>query len=622
MYVLFTVLASLLFLPVLAQHFFPYLIPDALYIVRIIGNAVKMSRYQRKKPFYTLLEYFLDQVKKKPDKPFIVFEGRTYTYLDADRESNRVARALQARARLEEGDTVALFMGNEPSYVFMWLALGKLGCTAALLNYNIRSKSLMHCFSCCDARALVLSQELKDAVKEILPALREQNVKVLVLAEQSDTEGIESFQDKINQASDDPLSTALRSNITAKSAAVYIYTSGTTGRRSLPKAAMISQERVWVASVILSNAGVTSQDVIYVNLPLYHASGLFIGVTCAIERGITIVLRRKFSASQFWDDCRRHNVTVIQYIGEIMRYLCNTPKKDNDRDHKVRLAVGNGIRADVWKEFLHRFGDIKIRELYAATEGNIGFMNMSGKPGSVGRMIYLHKKLFPYALIKYDAEKQEPVRNSEGLCLEVSKGETGLLVAKISSRSPFNGYARNPQQTKEKQLQDVFQKGDLYYNTGDLMRIDEDNFFYFQDRVGDTFRWKGENVATTEVAEILLMVDYIEEATVYGVKVAGFEGRTGMAAIKIKEGKQFDPVDAFSHVVNYLPEYALPRFIRIQNSLDVTSTYKQIKMKLVDEGFNPVTIEDPLYFLNGQKKSYVPMTAEIYSAIESGDIKL
>ncbi|KAL4660738.1 very long-chain acyl-CoA synthetase-like [Arapaima gigas] len=620
MYVLYSLLASLLLLvPVLAQLFFPHFVPDALYVARIIRNCIRLSRYRKKQPFYTLVDYFGDKVKKHPHKAFIIFEGRTYTYLDADRESNRVARALQEHARLQQGDTVAVFMGNEPSYVFLWLGLAKLGCAAALLNYNIRSKCLLHCFSCCEARVLVLTRELKDTVEEILPKLREQKVKVFVLTEQCDTVGMESLQDKINQASDEPLSSALRSNVKTKSPAVYIYTSGTTGKMSLPKAALITQERVWVASLILYNAGVTSEDVFYVNLPLYHGSGLFIGLLSSIERGITIVLRRKFSASQFWDDCRKYNVTVIQYIGETMRYLCNSPKKANDQDHKVRLAIGNGIRSDVWTEFLHRFGKVQIRELYASTEGNIGFLNVIGKPGSVGRMIYFHKKLFPYALIKYDAENQEPVRNSEGLCIEASKGEAGLLVAKITALTPFNGYFRNPRDTEKKQLQDVFQKGDLYFNTGDLLRVDEDNFLYFQDRIGDTFRWKGENVATTEVSDILIMVDYIEEANVYGVKVPG---KIGMAAITLKEGKQFDAVDAFSHVVQYLPAYARPRFIRVQSSLDVTGTYKQVKVKLVKEGFNPAAIQDPLYFLDERRKSYVPLTTEIYSSIESGDIKL
>nr|XP_029503311.1 very long-chain acyl-CoA synthetase-like [Oncorhynchus nerka] len=204
--------------------------------------------------------------------------------------------------------------------------------------------------------------------------------------------------------------------------------------------------------------------------------------------GSTVVLRRKFSASNFWDDCRKHKVTVIQYIGEIMRYLCNSPKKDNDRHHKVRLALGNGLRADTWSEFLRRFGDIRVCECYGATEGNVGFINYIGKVGAIGKEHFLHKANFSYVLIQYDTEREEPVKDSRGFCIKVPKGETGLLVAKITAQAPFSGYANNQQQTDRKKLRDVFVKGDLYFNSGDLLRIDHEGFVYFMDRIGDTFR--------------------------------------------------------------------------------------------------------------------------------------
>ncbi|KAJ8340397.1 hypothetical protein SKAU_G00350300 [Synaphobranchus kaupii] len=469
------------------------------------------------------------------------------------------------------------------------------------------------------AKVLIAAAELKDAVEEVLPALREQNISVFILSEECNTVGIETLTDKINHASDEPLLPDLRSNVTMDSPGVYIYTSGTTG---LPKAAPVPQYRIWAASFFLASSGVTSKDVIYVNLPLYHSSGLLIGLTGAIERGITVVLKRKFSTSDFWEDCRKHNVTVMQYIGEIMRYLCNTPKTNNDQNHKVRLAVGNGIRSDVWREFVNRFGSINIKELYAATEGNMSIVNYVGKIGAVGRVNFYHKKVFPYALIKYDIERDEPVRDSRGLCVEVPKGETGLFVSKVTNLAPFIGYANNHQQTEKKRLRDVFQKGDLYFNSGDLLRIDQDNFIYFQDRVGDTFRWKGENVATTEVSDVLTMMDFIKEANVYGVHVPGHEGRIGMAAVMLREGTQFDCSSMCSHVVNYLPSYARPRFVRIQNSLRITGTFKQIKVKLVQEGFSPTLIQDPLYFLDQGQMRYILMTQDIYNSIVSGNIKL
>ncbi|XP_049580583.1 long-chain fatty acid transport protein 2 [Syngnathus scovelli] len=598
---------------------FPYWLDDCVYILRSLLLAIRLIKYKRSKPFYGVLDGFLAAVRRHPDKTFLHFEGECFSYGEVDRRSNRLARVLKQEARLREGDAVALFLGNEPNLVWTWLGLAKLGCPVALLNFNIRSKSLLHCFSCCGAKVLVTSAELQEAVEEVLPALRERGVNVYFLSKTFKLQGVNFLADKISKASDQPMPKDLRANVTVRSTAIYIYTSGTTG---LPKAAIITHERMWAASFLQSLCGVTRNDVFYINLPLYHSSGFLIGLGGCIERGISVVLKRKFSASQFWDDCREHNVTVIQYIGETMRYLCNTPKKDNEKDHKVRIALGNGVRADVWSEFLKRFGDIKVKELYAATEGNIGFINYTSKVGAVGRMNFFHRLIFPYLLIKFDIEKEEPIRNAQGLCVEAATGETGLLVGKVTQRSPFVGYAGNEQQTEKKRLRDVLKKGDLYFNTGDLLRFDKDNFVYFQDRVGDTFRWKGENVATSEVADVLTLAPCILEANVYGVKVNGNEGRAGMAAITLKEGEDFDCADTYRQAVNYLPVYACPRFIRVQPSLEMTGTFKLKKVKLVEEGFNPALISDPLYYFNAAKKTFAPMTTEVYSAITRGLIKL
>ncbi|XP_072550624.1 long-chain fatty acid transport protein 2-like [Salminus brasiliensis] len=619
MAVFYTLLVGLALLPLLFYTKFPYFIQDIVYLLKGIRIMIRMKKFKSSVPCYTVLDCFLDNVKKHPKKTFILFEEQSYSYEDADRLSNKVARAVQQHCGVKEGDTVALFMGNEPFFVWTWLGLSKLGCTVSFLNYNIRSKSLLHCFSCCKAKVLIAGTDLREAVEEVLPALKEQEVCVLLLADRCDTNGIVCLNEKINTVSDEPLPISLRSKVTIKSHALYIYTSGTTG---LPKAAVISHERVWLASYLQSMAGVSSDDIIYIYLPLYHSAGFLMGLTGAIERGITVVLRRKFSASQFWKDCRKHNVTVIQYIGEIMRYLCNTPKADSDRVHNVRLALGNGIRADTWTDFLERFGDMCICECYGATEGNIGFVNYIGKIGAIGRVNALMKRASPFALIKYDTEKEEPVRDSRGFCVEVSTGETGLLVVKITKVTPFSGYANNQQQTDKKKLRNVFVEGDMYFNSGDLLKIDQEGFVYFQDRIGDTFRWKGENVATTEVADVLVMLDFIEEANVYGVKVPGHEGRIGMAAVKLMEGQSFDSSATFLQVESLLPTYARPRFIRIQGAMDVTGTYKQRKIKLAEEGFNPKTIQDPLYFLDDKKKTYIPMAEEIFNSISDGRLRL
>nr|XP_033964030.1 LOW QUALITY PROTEIN: very long-chain acyl-CoA synthetase-like [Pseudochaenichthys georgianus] len=619
MYLISVILASIFIIPFAIKTLSPYLWLDILYLKDLLRILVTFVSRRRRRPFFFVLDRFLEQTAAHPDKSFIVFENEHFSYSYTDRRSNKTANALLSQPGYKAGDTVALFMGNEPAFMFTWLALAKLGSPVALLNHNIRTKSLLHCFNCCKATVLIAASELKAAVEDVLPTLTEQGVTVLLMTKHCDTPGIESFSDKVDEASDSPLPRSLRSHITFKSPAVYIYTSGTTG---LPKAAVVNQNRLLTALAVLASNGVTSSDVIYLNLPLYHTAGFILGFIGSIETGSTIILKRKFSASQFWDDCRKHSVTVVQYIGEVMRYLCSTPKRENDKDHKVKLAIGNGIRAEVWKEFLNRFGNIEVREFYASTEGNVGFVNYVGKIGAIGRVNFFHQKLFPFTLIKYDTERDEPIRDDNGLCVEAPKGETGLLVSKITDIAPFVGYAQNEEQTERKKLRNVLKKGDLYFNSGDLMRIDNDNFIYFQDRVGDTFRWKGENVATNEVSDILTISDGLKEANVYGVQVPGHEGRIGMAAVTMKEGAQFDGSRIFNHVVSYLPLYARPRFIRIQNAVEVTGTFKQMKVKLVEESFDPGRIQDPLYILDNEEKSYIPLTAQVYSSIISGNIKL
>ncbi|XP_037623203.1 very long-chain acyl-CoA synthetase-like isoform X1 [Sebastes umbrosus] len=608
------VFAAVIFLVLLYRH--PHFFQDVQHVRLKLDIKRRVAKYMQTN--YSILDRFVDVVKLQPHKPFILFEGETFTYQDADELSNKAARVFLQTGLVKEGDTVALFLRNEPMFVWLWFGLMKIGCSAALLNYNIRSKSLLHCFNCSGAKTLVAAEELQDAVEEVLPSLLDQQVTVFTLADRCKTPDVESFKDKMSQASSAPLSKDLRSHLTLQSPAAYIYTSGTTG---LPKAAVISHTKLWNISLVMTIAGMNSKDVLYISLPLYHTAA-FLGLHAAVDKGITVALRSTFSVSQFWDDCRKYNVTVIQYIGETMRYLCNTPKKLNDRSHKVRLALGNGIRADVWRDFLSRFGNVQIREFYGATEGNFVLLNYIGKIGAIGRASFLLKRFYPYAVIKYDIDKGTPVRDSSGFCIEAAKGEPGLLVSEISMGAPFFGYVRDLQQTEKKRLHDVLKKGDLYFNTGDLLSIDEDNFFYFQDRVGDTFRWKGENVATNEVADVISLVDCIKEANVYGVKVPGQEGRAGMAAVTLSEGQRFDSAGVFKHVENSLPTYARPRFMRIQSSLDVTGTFKHMKVKLVEEGFNPNQITDPLYFLDERDKNYIPLTVDTFNSITSGKIKI
>ncbi|XP_068954134.1 long-chain fatty acid transport protein 2 [Petaurus breviceps papuanus] len=616
---IYTAVAGLLLLPLLVNFCCPYFFQDTNYFMKVAGMAQRVRNYSRRRPVHTILSAFLERARQTPNKPFLLFQDETLSYAQVDRRSNQVARVLHDRLGLRQGDCVALFLGNEPAYVWLWLGIAKLGCALACLNYNIRSKSLVHCFQCSGAKVLLSSHDLQAAVEEVLPSLKKDDVSVYYLSRTSTTEGVDSFLDKLDETSDEPIPESWRSNVSFATPALYIYTSGTTG---LPKAAVITHRRLWYATGLVHATNVTSEDVIYICLPLYHSAALLIGLHGCISKGATIALRTKFSASQFWDDCRKYKVTIIQYIGELLRYLCNMPEKPNDRDHRVRMALGNGLRGDVWREFIRRFGDIHIYEFYASTEGNIGFLNYPRKIGAVGRQNLLQKKAVSYELIKYDVEKDEPVRDGNGYCIKVPKGEAGLLICKITELTPFNGYAGGKSQTEKKKLRDVFKKGDIYFNSGDLLLIDHENFIYFHDRIGDTFRWKGENVATTEVADIMGLVNFVQEVNVYGVPVPGHEGRIGMASIRVKENHEFDGKKLYKHIADYLPSYARPRFIRLQDTIEVTGTFKHRKVMLVEEGFNPAVIKDTLYFLDDTEKMYIPMTEDIYNSINNQSLKL
>ncbi|XP_052597425.1 long-chain fatty acid transport protein 6 [Peromyscus californicus insignis] len=609
--------AGLLFLHFVQKLLFPYFWDDLWFLLKVVRYGIQMEIYKLRGELVTVLDKFLSHARRQPQKAFIIYEGDVYTYEDVDKTSNRVAHAFLNHSSLKRGDVVALLMSNEPDFIHVWFGLAKLGCVVAFLNSNIRCNSLLHCICTCEPTAVVVGGDLLGSIEEILPSLP-RHITVWGMKD-SVPQGVVSLQGKLSLASDEPVPTSHHVTSSLKSTCLYIFTSGTTG---LPKAAVISHLQVLKGSLGLWAFGCTADDIIYLTLPLYHSSGALLGIGGCIELGATCVLKKKFSASQFWNDCKKYNVTVFQYIGELCRYLCKQPQREGEKDHQVRLAVGNGMRSDVWRQFLDRFGNIKMCEFYGATEGNICFMNHTGKIGSVGRTNFFYKLIFAFELIKYDFQKDEPVRNEQGWCHRVRKGEPGLLISHVNTKNPFFGYAGSYRHTKSKLLFDVFKKGDVYFNTGDLMVLDHENFLYFWDRIGDTFRWKGENVATTEVADVIGRLDFIQEANVYGVPVPGYEGKAGMISIILKPSKSLDLDKMYDQVVTSLPPYACPRFLRIQDKMETTGTFKLQKIQLVEEGFHPLKISDPLYFMDTLKKSYVPLTKEIYNQIMLEELKL
>ncbi|HEX2485345.1 MAG TPA: AMP-binding protein, partial [Myxococcota bacterium] len=412
---------------------------------------------------------------------------------------------------------------------------------------------------------------------------------------------------------------SLRSALCAGDDLFYIYTSGTTG---LPKAARFSHMRFYVTGATGAFAvGLKRTDVHYCALPLYHSAGGVMQAGAALLTGATLALRRRFSASAFWDDVREFDATHFQYIGEFCRYLLNQPPRRNDKDHRIRAIIGNGLRADVWAPFQERFAIPRIVEFYGATEGNAPIMNFENKVGSVGR--YPFKAISNARLVRYDVEADAPVRDARGLCVECKPGEVGELLGRMPERADdargrFEGYT-SKEATDRKVMRDVFKPGDAWFRSGDLLRQDAQGFFYFVDRIGDTYRWKGENVSTQEVAEALAAYPGLAMVNVYGARVEGHDGRAGMAALQLAPGESFEGERFFAHVDGALPRYAAPLFVRLLADVEMTGTFKLRKVTLQEEGFDPARVSDPLYFRDDAARAYVPLTRALAAAIASGE---
>ncbi|KAL0963263.1 hypothetical protein UPYG_G00351870 [Umbra pygmaea] len=611
-----TVVAGLFTLLVFQRMSYPFFWKDLIYYLKFlkVGKALK-SRIQ--KGIITYLDCFVYQAKKTPDKPFIVFERQTLTYQDVDKRSNQFANVFRTEGGLKSGNHVALLMSNEPDFICVWFGLSKLGCEVAFLNFNTKSKSLLHCFESCGAKSVIVGADLVRSLGELLPTLKEKAIEVWVTDVSCPYEGVNTLLDKLEQVSGLPLPDYPRPELMSNF--LFIFTSGTTG---LPKAARVGHLKAVMCMAFLQLCGGRPDDNIYITLPLYHMTASLLGIGGCIQLGATCVLKKKFSAHQFWKDCVKYNVTVFQYVGELCRYLVNQPVVPEEKAHNVRIAAGSGLRPDVWREFARRFGKINIREAYGLTEASVGFVNYTNEIGPIGRASYFNKLNMSFDFLSVDPQTYEPIRTVSGRCVRANKGESGLLVCSVSAMNPFLGYAGNERQSERKLLRDVFKEGDVYFNTGDLMSQDQRDFVYFRDRIGDTFRWKGENVATTEVSEILGNLDFLMEVNVYGVSVPGYEGRAGMAAVVLKPEQTLDGKKLYSHLDQSLPAYSWPWFLRIQTSIEVTETFKQQKRKLVQEGFSPEVVRDPLYLLDRSQRDYVPLTPSLHGDIISGKIRL
>ena len=548
------------------------------------------------------------------DSPALLSDRECLTYRALAERSAKYARWAIARG-IAKGDVVGLLMPNRPEYMAMWLGITRVGGVVALLNPNLTRSALAHSINTAAPRHLVVEAKLLDRVSALGQDLAGAPE---IWVHGAGHEEFARIDADLARYSGGALRDGECRPVTIDDRALYIYTSGTTG---LPKAANVSHARVmqwshWFAGLMDAQPG----DRIYNCLPMYHSVGGVLATGAVLVSGGSVVIRETFSARQFWTDIVAWDCTLFQYIGELCRYLLQTEPHPHEQVHRIRLCCGNGLRLDVWNGFKERFRIPHILEFYAATEGNVSLVNVEGRPGAVGRIPRFLAHRFPAALVKYDAEAEAPVRDSRGFCVRCAPHEVGEAIGRISSDrsnvgSRFDGYT-NDEASQEKLLRDVFEPGDVWFRTGDLMRQDEHGYFYFVDRLGDTFRWKGENVATSEVAATICGFPGIKEAAVYGVTIPGSDGRAGMATIAADE--RFDLAAFRSHIVDCLPDYARPLFLRIREGLDVTDTFKHTKQALMREGYDPSAIRDTIYFNDRERQAFVPLDQPLYDRIQRG----
>jgi fatty-acyl-CoA synthase len=561
-----------------------------------------------------------DDIESRVDKfgPNIAFieDDRQWTYDEFESYANKVAGWAQNQ-NINAGDTVAVFVRNRLEYVALWFGLSKIAAIPALLNFQLSGSALAHCVNISEANHMILDHEMADqwaAAKENV------TVELKVWSAFGEVEPYESFDAALIDIVPNRPAKSLRKGLKAGGMAMKMFTSGTTG---LPKAAKVTHVR---AQNYMRGMGAGARsgpnDRMMMVLPMYHATGGLVGVGCALTYGGAVIVQPKFSATKFWNEAVRHGATQFTYVGELCRFLLSTPAHPLEREHKIQWAMGNGLRPEVWEGFVNRFNIPHVIEFYGATEGNVSLINVDGPIGAVGRVPDYLKFKFNIDIIRFDVDTEENPRGADGFCIRTDPNEVGEMIGEIRTDDPrfrFDGY-ENEQATKKKILRNVFKKGDAWFRTGDLMRRDKLGYYYFVDRIGDTYRWKAENVATGEVAAVLSKYEGITQANVYGVTVPGHDGRAGMASLVSEADIDLDKLKTI--VDAELPLYARPVFLRLSKESDTTSTFKFKKTNLVKAGYDPANISDPLYYADGTSGAYLPIDKTVFDQINSGEIRL
>lgn len=578
------------------------ILPEWPQLLRGAWNLATLSRDQHRSVGARLASL----ARSQPQRPFLRFEDRAWTYAEFNAWTNRCAAALRTRG-IGSTQTVGILMDNRPEVLAALFGTIKLGAVAAMFNPQQRGEVLAHSITLSAPKILIVGTECLEAMQSLPESVALAACRLMHVGPGPCPDGYEDFETAIAMTADtDPAQTA---EVTLGQACFHIYTSGTTG---LPKASVMTHYR-WFRS--MAGLGQLSlrlrrDDVLYCALPLYHNNALTVSLGAVLGAGACLALDRKFSASRFWEQIRHHQATAFCYIGELCRYLLNRPPDPRDREHRVRAIIGNGLRPDIWDAFKTRFGIDYISEFYTASECNLAFSNGFGLDRTAGFCP------LAYAIVQFDAQTETAPRDAEGRMTRVARGGTGLLITEISERAPFDGYTQ-ASANDAKLLRDVFKPGDRWFNTGDLVRDQGWRHIQFVDRVGDTFRWKGENVATTQVEAAFVGIPGIEEAIVYGVEVPGSDGRAGMAALRL-DGAGFDGLALADTLFARLPKYAVPLFIRLRVEQEVTSTFKYRKVDLKRQGFDPAEVGEPLYALFDRERGYEPLDGAAHTGILQG----
>ncbi len=548
-----------------------------------------------------------------PDNPAVKSPDGVLTYRQLNERANRYAHFLLSNG-VGRGDIVALCFENRPDLLAAYCGCSKVGAIASLINTNQRGESLVHSFNLNKGKVVIIGEECYSFFSEARPGIDLSKSTLVMVRDEGKLKpaDITDITGELESKSTENPSTT--KTVTLKDTVAYVYTSGTTG--GLPKAAVIINKRAvsamfWFGRFVMP---VKPSDTIYIPLPFFHTNAITVGWPPALYNGAAVALRRKFSASKFMEDVRQFQATHFIYVGEVCRYLMATPAGSDDHKTTLKYICGNGLRPDIWMPFKKRFGIEKIYEFYGAAEGVGVFTNFLNIDYSVGTSVT------PFAIVAYDTENDAPVRNEQGYMKKVGKGETGLLIMEISEKTPFPGYS-DKKKTEEKIFRNVFKKGDMWFNTGDMLRNMGFRHAQFADRLGDTFRWKGENVATQEVEKAIDSFAGVSASAVYGITMPGSDGKAGMAAIIRDDKITSDITKLAQHLKASLPKYAVPIFVRFVPDFEWTATHKIKKTNLKNEGYDLSQVKDEIYILLPGSEKYEKLNDDIYGNIMAGKYK-